>query len=479
MGVYFIVVTSSLAQEYFLKKIDFMSSSITPKQVLYHNDRLFSSIGHFCGNLECCTIFEIDTNGDTLWIKTLPDMDIAGESMLISNDTITLTGNNDPTNTYFRMAHYNLNGDQLGETMEIRKPGQAYTDCYQLTTQRIHDKYFIMGNCTDQDTMYALLYVVDAAGSLDTLIEMASSEVNAIPWDSDIDQDGNLVTFITYDGGLDDKHKLMITYDSKSLDTISSIRTASSYEHLSGIFGAVLEDGRIIHTRYTPKANHQLYSLVCLFKNGIEAWEYNPIKASTSQRAYRVKVLSNGDILGMGICSDNSWEPNARNVPYIFRMNPDGEMLWERVFYEYDPSREKSRYGLVRDVVELPNGDLYGVGMLRYDFATSMVFKVSADGCLDPDDCGTIQFLTEVKNPIKKKDITVYPNPVTDILKIQSHTIRDLDYMLIDYLGRTVIKPTSIDSRTELNMQDLSAGIYYILFIEDQEMVGQRKIIKQ
>lgn len=181
----------------------------------------------------------------------------------------------------------------------------------------------------------------------------------------------------------------------------------------------------------------------------------------------------------MGSFQDLSLELPVHRAPWLIRFSASGEVLWQRVFYELDDRDNEARLGTISDVVELPNGDLYGVGMLRYDFATSMVFKVSADGCLDPEECGMIQFLSGVKNPIREEDITIYPNPVTDILKIQSHTSRDLDYILIDYQGRTVIKPTSIDSRTELNMQDLSAGIYYILFMEDQEMVGQRKIIKQ
>ncbi|MGK0314151.1 MAG: hypothetical protein ACI86M_000361 [Saprospiraceae bacterium] len=62
---------------------------------------------------------EMSESGDTLWITKIPDIDVARGSMVIYGDTITITGNNVPLNTKFRMAHFDLNGEKLGQTIEI------------------------------------------------------------------------------------------------------------------------------------------------------------------------------------------------------------------------------------------------------------------------------------------------------------------------------------------------------------------------
>jgi hypothetical protein len=57
-------------------------------------------------------------------------------------------------------------------------------------------------------------------------------------------------------------------------------------------------------------------------------------------------------------------------------MSPYGDIIWQRVFYELDPLDNEARFGTLRDVVELLNGDLYGVGGMTFDFIThSIIFN--------------------------------------------------------------------------------------------------------
>lgn len=475
-----ISVTSILSQGYFLKSFVFEDSHNEPRQIYFYKGRLLSVVGHFCRCTECSSLVEFSMSGDTLWRRIVPDIDVAGESMLVSNDTITLTGNNDPVNTLFRMAHYTLSGEKLGETMEIEQSGQAYTDCYQLTTQRIADRYLIMGSCNLQDSSYSLLYVVDTAGRLDTLVEMSATDRYAIPWDSEVDTAGNLVTFheMVYKGQ-DNKYRKIITYD-QDLDTVWTYDTEKTYAHFTNAKGTVMKDGRILLKTYTSGANYVTHSIRAISSDKEEIEFYKPDKASSNARSFsRLKVLSNGDVLGMGSFQDLSLDPPVHRAPWLIRISPLGEVLWQRIFYELDERDNEARLGTIRDVAELPNGDLYGVGALWYDFATSMVFKVSGDGCLDPDDCGTIQFLTEVKNPLPEGAITVYPNPVSESIKISNDTYREMSYMLIDHLGRTMIESTPLGTYTEVDVSEYASGIYHVIMLEDGQMVGHKKIVKR
>ncbi|MFT6337355.1 MAG: hypothetical protein ACJATI_004118 [Halioglobus sp.] len=88
-------------------------------EVFYTNDRIFALIGHFCGSLECCSLVELSEQGDTLFRTVIPDVDAGFKAMIVSNDTIIVIGNNDEFNTHARTAHFDFEGNKLGETLEV------------------------------------------------------------------------------------------------------------------------------------------------------------------------------------------------------------------------------------------------------------------------------------------------------------------------------------------------------------------------
>ncbi|MEO8148328.1 MAG: T9SS type A sorting domain-containing protein [Bacteroidia bacterium] len=80
--------------------------------------------------------------------------------------------------------------------------------------------------------------------------------------------------------------------------------------------------------------------------------------------------------------------------------------------------------------------------------------------------------LSETKNG---EDIAVYPNPVNDILNINSET--DFSQIIItDVFGKEVLK----SNETAIDVSDLSNGIYFIsIFNSENLLVGNSKFIKQ
>lgn len=118
-------------------------------------------------------------------------------------------------------------------------------------------------------------------------------------------------------------------------------------------------------------------------------------------------------------------------------MSPYGDIIWQRVFYELDPLDNEARFGTLRDVVELLNGDLYGVGGMTFDFIThSIIFKVDGNGCLTRDDCGIVQFLTDTEDVDISDDIAVYPNPVSDRFWVSiSADLHDCRFMVLDEMA--------------------------------------------
>jgi hypothetical protein len=148
-------------------------------------------------------------------------------------------------------------------------------------------------------------------------------------------------------------------------------------------------------------------------------------------------------------------------------------------FYELDPLTNRARFGTLRDVTELPNGDLYGVGDMEFESIThSIVFKVDSDGCLAPDDCGIVQFVTDTENVDISDDITIYPNPVSDRFSFSiPDDLQDCSFMILDEMGRTVRKIQPLESNVEESVAELSSGLYYMVVVRDGKMIGTRKVL--
>lgn len=71
-------------------------------------------------------------------------------------------------------------------------------------------------------------------------------------------------------------------------------------------------------------------------------------------------------------------------------------------------------------------------------------------------------------------NVSIYPNPTEGILNIQIGELNKVDIQIVDATGRTIYNKTLTDKNSQIDIQDLSLGVYSILL----EHSGQR-IIKR
>ncbi len=183
----------AMSQHTFFKTYDFGTVEYG-YQVINYNNRIFVNSATWCGS-ECSYLSEVDMNGNILWRTEIPDIDIARATMIIVNDTITVSGNNDPYNTVFLMAHFTLDGEKISETIQIEHPTEKFTKMFQLTTQYFGNRFVICGTGKQGDVHRSLIYVVNKYGHLDTLIAIEPASHESALWDSYIDSQGRLTTF--------------------------------------------------------------------------------------------------------------------------------------------------------------------------------------------------------------------------------------------------------------------------------------------
>jgi hypothetical protein len=162
-------------------------------------------------------------------------------------------------------------------------------------------------------------------------------------------------------------------------------------------------------------------------------------------------------------------------------MSPEGDLLWERTYYEYDSSIESSRNGVLFDFVELDNGDIIAVGYLRYADNDMLVMRVDSNGCLNPDSCPTVNIITSTHDlPLHSNhEALLYPNPVEDILRIEyESSAYHLDIEVLDMTGHMVTSGILTHGQGEVNSSKIPAGVYWIHLKQDGKVMATGKFVK-
>jgi hypothetical protein len=84
----------------------------------------------------------------------------------------------------------------------------------------------------------------------------------------------------------------------------------------------------------------------------------------------------------------------------------------------------------------------------------------------------------EVDNSSLMENISVYPNPVNDILNVELHSDINIKQVIItNHLGKQAMIIESLNNE-QINVSDLSEGIYFIKFISDKNEVATYRVVK-
>ena len=76
--------------------------------------------------------------------------------------------------------------------------------------------------------------------------------------------------------------------------------------------------------------------------------------------------------------------------------------------------------------------------------------------------------------------LITYPNPTTDylVLEFTDYSNEKMEYHLIDLNGKTIIKNSISSSKTKIDLNTYSKGIYFIKIIKELKEIKTFKIIK-
>lgn len=489
-----LIAYTGRTQETSVKVYDFPVVPVIGYNVQEYKERIYTIASLFCdlgeNFVECSFLSELNPTGDTLWTTLIPDIDVASGTMVIVNDTITVTGNNESL-TAWRMAHFDLTGNKISETIEIEHPIRKFTYMFQLTTQYFNDKYVICGSGWEVDTIWSLMFIVDHLGNIDTLLSLERCDRLSALWHSYIDSEGRLTTYHQVEfhrppgpGPPPINYRKIFKFDT-SYDTVWTYRSENTPYNDVVTRGCQLQDGRTILSYANPGQEWNIHSVRAINPNGTKDWQHNyMVTGSRTREIYRLKTLANGDIMGSGSYSEQAGDPRISDSPWLFRMSPEGVLLWERVYYDFDStlaSNGSSRIGTLYDFIELEDGSILGVGNLKYNLKSSMlVMRMDSNGCLDPDDCNEIVYITDhlftaTENPaILPPHFSIQPNPTSDQVIVRWQEAAEGQRLYIfDSTGRHHLSGMFTAGRTSIDVSGLSPGMYFITTNGKKRITGK------
>ncbi|HZV71218.1 MAG TPA: T9SS type A sorting domain-containing protein [Saprospiraceae bacterium] len=482
-ALFYLSSLCSKAQTSFFKSYDFGNVEYI-YQIIEYNERLFINTATWCG-LECSFLSEVDLNGNIVWRTEIPDIDIAQGTMIIVNDTITVTGNNNENKESFRMTHFTLEGQKIGETKTIAHPTIKFTRMFQLTTQFTNNKYIICGTGKLANDAYcSIFYSVYKDGTLDTLVILDTASNISEIWESFIDSQGQLTLLLWHeedDPGFNFRKILKL---DANFNIVWSYQTENSNSNITVPRSCELLNGHTVFSFIGPEGDPFLHSIRAIDNEGELDWQYDyQWTGSRTREIYRLKRLSNGDIMGSGQYSEFEQNPRVGDSPWLFKMNASGDLLWEHIYYDFDSTLNQngsSRLGTLLDFVELENGDIITVGTIRYNNSDMLIMRLDSNGCLFEEYCSETNVITGIDESYQlEKQLSIYPNPVSDIINIELKT-RDypLNFEIIDLTGVILFSGEIKEDQSQINVSNLNDGFYFISLKDDLKKLYTKKFIK-
>jgi len=216
-------------------------------------------------------------------------------------------------------------------------------------------------------------------------------------------------------------------------------------------------------------------------------WEYYFLKPMIS-RLRDITIAANGDIIGCGIVSLNYQEA------WLFRLNPQGELLWEKY---YSSALSPANLLQFNEVIEAPDGGITAIGLiLEQDSIGAIpngnVWLVHLDsaGCFMPDCVSDTIVITDVLEPESPEAhnapsvfFSVAPNPSVGPMRVvfqQPLPWRQARLRVWDARGQAVQQQTLVQGALEAqaDLTDFPPGLYLIALEAEGRVWQTEKVVR-
>jgi len=252
-------------------------------------------------------------------------------------------------------------------------------------------------------------------------------------------------------------------------DSVGNVQWYRTYSGIgaataNGIRATKLADGNVIISG--GKSGDGYLQKIDTAGNEIWIQLYNVPEA---QGLWDVKELADGSFVSCGVTigNDNS------QAGWLIKTDEDGDTLWTRTY------NLSSLIDFIRFMLVMPNGDIVMLGNGRSPGEVNQdgwILRVDSMGCV-VEGC----FSVGINEEQKEVGLSVYPNPVADVLRVRFADKSVLSLVAItisDMLGREVLR-FKAKSNTALDVSTLKSGLYMVRTKSENGVSSSAKFVKE
>ena len=469
--LYILLLSSVIlnGQDYFNRIIPFEFGNPNPLEIFDFQDKHLISVIYFSDSLDISTIIELGS-GKTVDYHHYQDFNFTRQSLTLINGNLYAYAKDKSKSLDLQLARIDQNWE-IGLHSIIETKGDRN---YVLHSVNLDNKLYNSFGFEENDSKKFGINKSDKNLNKVWTKYYESDIGYSFPWHMSASSDNNL--FMTYTLRYEDEFRSN-AYVMK-IDTAGEIiwRT-DPMELIDGgaapILMAELSNEKIVLT-YRKNMWYDYDWWCCLVpftptfifldKDGNILSE-NVLKLEKSENVEFLNLKKgNGDYFyGYGRRQyDAESIGDVNYYGFITKYDNAGDTIWTKL-YRHTDYNEDSKSHMVKDIIELDNGDIVAMGSITPVGEKSKIwyFKVDSEGCFSSEFCDEeIQILTEINEQEEpESNFSIFPNPCSDYLSIHStKTIQKIELYGID--GR--MHPLEYK---ELNIIDVSKypkGWYFL-----------------
>jgi Secretion system C-terminal sorting domain len=234
------------------------------------------------------------------------------------------------------------------------------------------------------------------------------------------------------------------------------------------------EDGNFYFGGRMQLGDNDNYSQICKLDQELDTiWCKVYGNHGPDCRVNSIKLLPDGNLIVCGV--DRS---NFTMYGYILKIDPNGNQIWYRKY-----TQTEGNWCFFYDVIQTSDGGYFLTGSLFPEIdITQDIWGLKLDdmGCLVPG-CDT---LISVGEQSLSASFSVYPNPTSQFINIylpQGSLSKEISFELLDISGKVVksFTPKMEDATFMMDIEELAAGIYFLIEYVEGDVVHSEKIVKQ
>ena len=498
----FFSAVSMVAQENFFNTHDYNLFSQIYSNVKEYNNEVYCLGGTVCITGECGILSKYDADGELVFLNQIDNIDVNSRRCLgLKNDTLILIA----LSKYAvgaRLQMYDLDGNQILDSLVIRDEELVYTWPVDALYKE-HYFYCVVNERYNNEARQTAVYKVDYEGNVLDYIRLPYNYRGEILTLTQLNN-GNLFVTQPYIDEEDvcafnhvdiDNPNAVIFYEI-SADSLEIVREKQDicYQYTNPVSYncTILANNTIVRNILWRDPNDEnIIHASNIYYNSdweeIDIYKYPQVIVGNSLIA--LGVLGNRSYKSRNedefyVIASISYPQPDEDFPYIDfliqKWDIDRNLIWERVIS--DPNIHHRIY--FNSLVETESQIiLAGYVWSDFDIAGTQDFAVMSldlDGCYNGDCSDTIYLNgppTSVYEEGEGHSIIVYPNPLLDIMNVQSTSLLE-SITVYSMEGRLIREEVITGYEYTMDVGDLASGMYLIQVVSDSGTSIQ-KIMKQ